>query len=86
MVRSTDDFFRNQIEECLELAKQAANEEDRAGATRARLGKTTSTITRAGYVLSLAQKFRQLRDVHRNPARVTVWRWASYPTYPVDSE
>jgi hypothetical protein len=29
MVRSTDEFFRNQIEECLELAKQAANEEDR---------------------------------------------------------
>jgi hypothetical protein len=30
MVRSTDEFFRNQIEECLELAKQAANNEDRA--------------------------------------------------------
>jgi uncharacterized membrane protein YccC len=30
MMRSTDDFFRNKMEECLELAKHAANEEDRA--------------------------------------------------------
>jgi hypothetical protein len=28
MMRSTDDFFRDKMEECLELAKQAANEED----------------------------------------------------------
>ena len=30
MVRSIEEFFRDQIEECLELAKQASNKEDQA--------------------------------------------------------
>jgi len=29
-----------------------------------------------------AERVGQLCNIRRDPPRVTVWRWASYPTYP----